>query len=112
MTQHQKEIKVLQTQFQQLLDLKDKEIESFAYRLKTVTASQQKDIEKLNEDFKQKMANLEAECQDKEEAIKSKTLEMKWMAAESEGFEVKQDQKIRFFYFLDLTILSYSLDQT
>jgi hypothetical protein len=96
-TQHQKEIKVLQTQFQQLLDLKDKEIESFAYRLKTVTASQQKDIEKLNEDFKQKMANLEAECQDKEEAIKSKTLEMKWMAAESEGFEVKQDQKMKFF---------------
>jgi hypothetical protein len=79
---------VLQTQFQQLLDMKDKELEGFAYRLKTVTTAQQKDIEKLNEDYKQKLANLDAECQKKEESLKSKELEMRWMAAEFESSEV------------------------
>lgn len=87
-SQHQKEIKVLQTQFQQLLDLKDKELESFAYRLKTVTTAQQKDIEKINEDYKQKLNNLDSECQKKEESLKSKELEMRWMTAESESSEV------------------------
>lgn len=88
-SQHQKEIKVLQTQFQQLLDLKDKEIEGFSYRLKTVTTSQQKDIEKLSEDYRQKLNSLDAECQKKEESLKSKALEMRWMAAEFESSEVQ-----------------------
>lgn len=86
--QHQKEINVLQTQFQQLLDLKDRELESFAYRLKTLTTSQQKDIEKLNDENKEKLTELEAECQKKDEVLKSKSLEMRWMAAEFESSEV------------------------
>ncbi|ORE11386.1 hypothetical protein BCV72DRAFT_197768 [Rhizopus microsporus var. microsporus] len=95
-SQHQKEIKVLQTQFQQLLDLKDKEIEGFAYRLKTITATQQKDIEKLNEEYKQKMSALESECQKKDESLKSKALEMRWMAAEFESSEAKlKDQSTK-----------------
>ncbi|KAI7906879.1 uncharacterized protein BX663DRAFT_572798 [Cokeromyces recurvatus] len=95
-SQHQKEINVLQTQFQQLLDLKDKELESFSYRLKTVTASQQKDIEKLNEEYKQKLLTLDDECQKKEEVLKSKELEMRWMTAEFESSEAKlKDQGIK-----------------
>lgn len=91
--QHQKEIKVLQTQFQQLLDIKDRELESFSYRLKTVTTSKQKDLAKANESHKQKLADLEAECQKKEETIKSKALEMRWMAAEFESSEVSTISK-------------------
>jgi hypothetical protein len=86
--QHQKEINVLQTQFQQLLDLKDKELEGFSYRLKTVTTSQQKDLEKLNHDYQQKLAALDAECQKKEEGLNSKTLELRWSTAEFESSEV------------------------
>lgn len=70
------------------MDLKDKEIEGFSYRLKTVTTSQQKDIEKLNEDYRQNLSSLDAECQKKEESLKSKALEMRWMAAEFESSEV------------------------
>lgn len=88
MAQHQKEIKVLQTQFQQMLDLKDKELEGFSYRLKTVTTSQQKDLERLSEDYRQKFSSLDLECQKKEESLKSKALEMRWMAAEFESSEV------------------------
>lgn len=86
--QHQKEIKVLQVQFQQLLDLKDKEIEGFAYRLKTVTASQQKDIEKLNDDFRQRFNILESECKAKEEVIRAKGHQIELITAEFEGSEV------------------------
>ncbi|KAI9245140.1 hypothetical protein EDC94DRAFT_571959 [Helicostylum pulchrum] len=88
-SQHQKEIKVLQTQFQQLLDLKDKELEGFSYRLKTVTTSQQKDLERLSEDYRQKFSSIDLECQKKEESLKSKALEMRWMAAEFESSEAK-----------------------
>ncbi|KAI8638150.1 hypothetical protein BD408DRAFT_453794 [Parasitella parasitica] len=87
--QHQKEINVLQTQFQQLLDLKDKELESFSYRLKTVTTSQHKDLEKLTHDYQQKLAVLDAECQRKEENLNSKTLELRWSTAEFESSETK-----------------------
>lgn len=80
---------MLQTQFQQLLDTKDSELESFAYRLKTLTASQQKELQKLSDIHKQKLANLMAENQKKEESLKSKALEMRWMAAEFEGSEVR-----------------------
>lgn len=80
---------MLQTQFQQLLDLKDKELEGFSYRLKTVTTSQQKDIEKLNHDYQQKLAALDAECQKKEENLNSKTLELRWSTAEFESSEVR-----------------------
>lgn len=86
--QHQKEIKVLQTQFQQLLDIKDRELEGFAYRLKTLTTSQQKDMEKINDGHKSRIADLEKECQKKEESLKSKALEMRWMEAEFESSEV------------------------
>lgn len=68
--------------------MKDKELEGFSYRLKTVTTSQQKDVEKLNEDYRQKLTKLDAECQKKEESLKSKALEMRWMAAEFESSEV------------------------
>lgn len=69
--------------------MKDRELEGFSYRLKTLTTSQQKDIEKLNDENKQKVTELEAECQKKEEILKSKSLEMRWMAAEFESSEVK-----------------------
>lgn len=91
---------MLQTQFQQLLDLKDKEIEGFAYRLKTITATQQKDIDKLNEEYKQKMSALESECQKKDESLKSKALEMRWMAAEFESSEVHKQGKQKIFFYI------------
>ncbi|KAI8378564.1 hypothetical protein BD560DRAFT_325027 [Blakeslea trispora] len=95
-TQHQKEIKVLQTQSQQMLDLKDKELEGFSYRLKTITTSQQKDMEKLNEEYRQKIAELTAECQKKEEVIKSKTLEIRYMSTDVETSENNlKDQGIK-----------------
>lgn len=90
-----------------MLDLKDKELEEFAYRLKTVNASQNKDMENLNEEFKQKIASLEAECQAKEDSLKSKVLEMRWMTAEFESTEV---QKIEIF-FLNLTFNCEPLGQ-
>lgn len=100
-SQHQKEIKVLQTQFQQMLDLKDKELEGFSYRLKTVTTSQQKDLERLSDDYRQKFSSLDLECQKKEESLKSKALEMRWMAAEFESSEVSffQIKFVSFFFF-------------
>ena len=104
-SQHQKEIKVLQTQFQQLLDLKDKELEGFSYRLKTVTTSQQKDLEKINEEHRQKLTNLDAECQKKEESLKSKALEMRWMAAEFESSEVKNPKCHVFTRFGDKVLI-------
>ncbi|KAI8978500.1 hypothetical protein BDB01DRAFT_726458 [Pilobolus umbonatus] len=87
--QHQKEIKVLQTQYQQLLDIKDREIEGFSYRLKTITTTQQKDLERLNEEHKEKMAKVEKECQLKEETLKNKALEVRWMTADMESAEEK-----------------------
>ncbi|OBZ89612.1 hypothetical protein A0J61_02339 [Choanephora cucurbitarum] len=79
-----------------MLDLKDKELEGFSYRLKTITTSQQKDIEKLNEEYRQKIAELNAECQKKGEIIESKALEMRWMATEFETSENNlKDQGIK-----------------
>jgi hypothetical protein len=40
-----------------------------------------------------KLADLDSECQKKEESLKSKSLEMRWMAAEFESSEVKKREK-------------------
>lgn len=85
--------------------MKDKELEGFSYRLKTVTTSQQKDLERLSEDYRQKFSSIDLECQKKEESLKSKALEMRWMAAEFESSEVtkrkkkNQDKVFLLFFF-------------
>ncbi|OAD68024.1 hypothetical protein PHYBLDRAFT_160202 [Phycomyces blakesleeanus NRRL 1555(-)] len=95
--QHQKELNVLQNQFQHLLDLKDKELEDFSYRLKTVTSAQQKDLEKLHQAHRLKVSALEDEGQKREEELKSKAMELRWMETDVEGYETKlkeQDNKV------------------
>lgn len=101
---------MLQTQFQQLLDLKDRELEGFSYRLKTVTTSQQKDMEKLNHDYQQKLAALDAECQKKEENLNSKTLELRWSTAEFESSEVLRFELPFIVINSDNILLCYRLN--
>lgn len=48
-------------------------------------------MEKLNHDYQQKLAALDAECQKKEENLNSKTLELRWSSAEFESSEVQLD---------------------
>lgn len=100
LSQHHKEIKVLENQFQELLDAKDKELEEFSYRLKTMTASQNKDVQDMVEDYKARISSLEAECQTKEDSLKSKALEMRWMSAEFESTEVEIKQHLMYLTFL------------
>lgn len=89
--------------------MKDKELEGFSYRLKTVTTSQQKDLERLSEDYRQKFSSIDLECQKKEESLKSKALEMRWMAAEFESSEVtKKKSKIKFLSSLLLFYFFYA----
>lgn len=46
--QHRKEIETMHKQYQVVVDTKDQELEDYAYRVKALVASKQKEIEKLN----------------------------------------------------------------
>lgn len=74
---------------QKLLDMKDKELEDFSYRLRTVTSTQQKDLEKLHQSHRAKVAELEEIGRKREEELKSKAMEMRWLEVEVEGNEVR-----------------------
>ncbi|CAO3648634.1 unnamed protein product [Cunninghamella echinulata] len=58
-SKHQVEIERMHKHFQHLLDVKDEEMNNVTYRLKAVTASRQKDIDKLQIKQKNQLSSLE-----------------------------------------------------
>ncbi|KAI8874749.1 hypothetical protein K501DRAFT_216795 [Backusella circina FSU 941] len=84
--QHQKELNVLQQQFQNLLDMKDLELEELSYRLKTMTGNELKEAEKIQQELKARIVQLEEEANSKE-------LEMRWLESDSEQNETKLKQQ-------------------
>lgn len=81
-------MKVLHETHQKLLDMKDKELEEYSYRLRSMTSSHQKDIENLHQTQRNKIAELEAENRKREEELKSKEMEMRWLESDAEAHEV------------------------
>lgn len=82
--QHQKELNILQNQFQTLLDMKDMELNDLSYRMKSKkgsTTETSRESKKLEQDLRNQLYTLE-------EDIKSKSLEMRWLETDSEQNEV------------------------
>lgn len=81
-------MKVLHETHQKLLDMKDKELEEYSYRLRSLTSSHHKDLESLHQAQRTKIAELEAENRKREEELKSKDMEMRWLESDAEAHEV------------------------
>ncbi|KAI8143835.1 hypothetical protein BJV82DRAFT_86410 [Fennellomyces sp. T-0311] len=88
-SQHQKELTVLHKTQQKLLDMKDKELEDFSYRLRTVTSAQQKDLEKLHQAHRSKIMEMEEANTKLESEHKSLKMEMRWLDQDASNNESK-----------------------
>lgn len=53
--QHSKEIKLLHQQYQKQADMKDKDLEQYAYRVKALTTAKQKEMDMLRKETMEKM---------------------------------------------------------
>lgn len=62
--QHKKELHILHQQYQKLVDLKDHELEEYAYRVKTITAGKVKEMEELRTEHRQKIKDYETKIED------------------------------------------------
>ncbi|KAI9305978.1 hypothetical protein BJ944DRAFT_229906 [Cunninghamella echinulata] len=89
-SKHQEEIEKMHKHFQHLLDVKDEEMNNVTYRLKAVTASRQKDIDKLQIKQKHQLSSLE----DYSQRLKS-SFDVKLKSQEE--YSIKQ-QHLRFEY--------------
>ncbi|KAI7866590.1 hypothetical protein BDF14DRAFT_1810389 [Spinellus fusiger] len=68
--QHTKEINVMHEQYQKLVDIKDQALEDYAYRVRALSASRQKEIDQLREETNEKTARFEYEIEGYESRIK------------------------------------------
>ncbi|CAO3593513.1 unnamed protein product [Absidia cylindrospora] len=57
--QHKKEVQLLHDQYQQLVDLKDHELEAYAYRVKALHLARQKDLDSCRSESADQMHHLE-----------------------------------------------------
>ena len=87
-SQHQKELTVLHQTQQKLLDMKDKELEDFSYRLRTVTSAQQKDLEKLHQAHRAKIAEMEEINRSLGDKHNGVAMELRWANQENNDNEV------------------------
>ncbi|GAA5806180.1 hypothetical protein HPULCUR_011710 [Helicostylum pulchrum] len=96
--QHQKELNVLQNQFQSLLDMKDSELNDLSYRikLKKEKTSKKLDNEKMEVELRNQLYSLE-------ENMKSKSLEMRWLETDSEQNETKLKEQAILIHNLQLS---------
>ncbi|KAI9253783.1 hypothetical protein BDA99DRAFT_518985 [Phascolomyces articulosus] len=88
-SQHQKELTVLHQTQQKLLDMKDKELEDFSYRLRTVTSAQQKDLEKLHQAHRAKISEMEEVNRSLNDKHNGLSMELRWATQENNDNEVK-----------------------
>ncbi|KAI9493353.1 hypothetical protein BDB00DRAFT_377073 [Zychaea mexicana] len=88
-SQHQKELTVLHQTQQKLLDMKDKELEDFSYRLRTVTSAQQKDLEKLHQAHRAKIAEMEEVSRALTDKFNGNAMELRWATQENTENEAK-----------------------
>lgn len=93
-TQHQKELTILHETQQKMLDIKDRELEDFSYRLRTVKSAQNKDFGAQQ----QKLAGLEEKLAALEEELKSKALEIRYLEDDAQGYEVTLQCKMKYHY--------------
>ena len=86
-------METLNKEFESLLNIKDKEIEEQALHIKSLTSTHQRDLETLHTAHNEKVTQLEAQhtkdLEQKFEELKSKTMEIKWLESEVEGYEVR-----------------------
>ncbi|KAG2194835.1 hypothetical protein INT47_007897, partial [Mucor saturninus] len=97
--QHQKELNILQNQFQTLLDMKDKELNDLSYKMKSKRGSStetSRESKKLEQDLRNQLYTLE-------EDIKSKSLEMRWLESDSEQNETKLKEQGILIHNLQLS---------
>lgn len=62
--QHKKELQVLHQQYQKMVDLKEHELEEYAYRVKTITAGKMKEMEEVRAEHREKIKDFEAKIED------------------------------------------------
>ncbi|KAG2223435.1 hypothetical protein INT45_001741 [Circinella minor] len=101
-SQHQKELTVLHQTQQKLLDMKDKELEDFSYRLRTVTSAQQKDLEKLHQAHRAKIAEMEETNRSLGDKHNGVAMELRWANQENNDNEVIK--KLTSFKYLLLWV--------
>jgi predicted component of type VI protein secretion system len=93
---HQREIMAVQEKYSQLLEEKDNEIAAFLKEQKQLTANQQKDLENLHQAHTSKIAQLENDHRKaldvKQKEIQSKSLEIRWLEDEVNGYESKTSE--------------------
>jgi hypothetical protein len=61
--QHKKEVQLLHDQYQQLVDLKDQELEAYAYRVKALHLARQKDLDSCRSESADRMHHLEQQIE-------------------------------------------------
>ncbi|ORX52464.1 hypothetical protein DM01DRAFT_1336836 [Hesseltinella vesiculosa] len=102
---HQDEIEKTHRHFQRLLDTKDDEMHNLSYRLKTVTATRQKDINKLQVKQQQQKQTLKDYCQRVKDSLdvqtqayqsletKRQDLETSYIDGQRQWKQLQQDKK-------------------
>ncbi|KAI8997499.1 hypothetical protein BDB01DRAFT_771332 [Pilobolus umbonatus] len=68
--QHRNEIKMLHDQYQRIVNIKDQELEDYAYRIKALVASKQKDVENIHSVTTEKIDQYEKEIEGYEAKLK------------------------------------------
>ncbi|KAI8073846.1 hypothetical protein BC940DRAFT_75713 [Gongronella butleri] len=86
---HQEEIERTHRHFQRLLDIKDDEMSNLSYRLKTVTATRQKDINKLQVKQHQKQQSLQEYRQRLMQSLENQTKAYQTVETKHQGLETK-----------------------
>ncbi|ORY99728.1 hypothetical protein BCR42DRAFT_203010 [Absidia repens] len=69
--QHKKEVQLLHDQYQQLVDIKDQELEAYAYRVKALHLARQKDLDSCRSESADRMHHLEQQIEGYEATIYS-----------------------------------------
>ncbi|KAI8330313.1 hypothetical protein BC941DRAFT_475647 [Chlamydoabsidia padenii] len=92
--QHKKEVQLLHDQYQQLVDLKDQELEAYAYRVKSINVARQKEIESCRAEFNNRIHYLEHQIEGYEATIHNNNDKLKTLQTQLDQLEqqTKQDQ--------------------
>ncbi|KAI8329953.1 hypothetical protein BC941DRAFT_441717 [Chlamydoabsidia padenii] len=88
-THHEKETELLRSQFQQLVQLKDLELQEFSRRLNQMTSDQKLALASQQKEHVDQVQALQQEIQQWQEKLKSKDMEMGWLETDVEGYETK-----------------------
>ncbi|KAI8086789.1 uncharacterized protein BX664DRAFT_336771 [Halteromyces radiatus] len=92
--QHKKEVQLLYDQYQQLVDLKDHELEAYAYRVKSLNVARLKELESCRVEASDRINHLEHQIEGYEITIRSNNEKLMTLQSQLDTLEQqkKQDQ--------------------